>query len=59
MRTKVRSPDSLKLALEMRKKERKKERMRNGQFFEHLVLTCTIVLMNDVGLVRCTICWRF
>ena len=60
MRTKVRGPDSLELALEMRKKERKKEeRMRNGLFFEHLVLTCTIVLMNDLGLVGCTICWRF
>ena len=34
MRSKVRGPDSLELALEMRKKkERKKEeRMRNGQF---------------------------
>ena len=61
MRTTVRGPDSLELALELRKKERKKEeRMRNGLFFEHLVLTCTIsVLMNDLGLVRCTICWRF
>ena len=53
MRTKVRGPDSLELALEMRKKkERKKERMRNGYFFEHLVLACTIDLMNDLGLVR-------
>ena len=61
MRTKLRGPDSLELALEMRKKERKKkkERLTNGLFFEHLVLTCTIVLMNDLGLVRCTICWRF
>ena len=33
--------------------------MRNGLFFERLVLTCTILLMNDLGLVRCTICWRF
>ena len=56
MRTKVRGPDSLELALEMRKKE---ERMRNDLFFEYLVLMCTIVLMNDLGLVRCTICWRF
>ena len=39
--------------------EREKERLTNGLFFEHLVLTCTIVLMNDLGLVRCTICWRF
>ena len=38
MRSKVRGPDSLELALEMRKK---KERMRNGHFFEHLVLACT------------------
>ena len=53
MKTKVRGPDSLELALEMRKKERKKEeRMRNGHFFEHLVLACTIDLMNDLGLVR-------
>ena len=39
-----------------RKKERKNEKW---LFFEHLVLTCTIVLMNDLGLVRCIICWRF
>ena len=33
MKTKARGPDSLELALEMRKKERKKkERMRNGHF---------------------------
>ena len=45
---------SLELALEMRKKERKKERMTNGYFLEHLVLayTCTIVVMNDLGLIR-------
>ena len=44
---------SLELAQETRKKERKKkERMRNGLFFEHLVLTCTTVLMNDLGLIR-------
>ena len=48
---------SLELALIMKKKERKKEeRLTNGLFFERLVLTCTIVLMNDLGLVRCTIC---
>ena len=50
MRNKVRGSDSLELALEMRKK---KERMRNGHFFELLVLAaCTIDLMNDLGLVR-------
>ena len=52
MKTKVRGPDNLELALEMRKKERKKERMRNGHFFKHLVLAYTIDLMNDLGLVR-------
>ena len=59
MRTKVRGPESLELALEMRKKERKKERLRNDHFFEHLVLAYTIDLMNDLGLVRFTICWKF
>ena len=45
-------PDSLEVALEMRKKERKKEeRLINGLFFEHLVLTCKIVLMDDLGLI--------
>ena len=44
----MRGPDSLELALEMRKKE---ERMRNGHFFKHLVLACTIDLMDDLGLV--------
>ena len=59
-RTKASGPDSLELALIMKKKERKKEeRMRNGLFFKYLVLACTIVLMNDLGLARCTICWRF
>ena len=53
MKTKVRGPDSLELALKMRKKERKKkERLRNGHFFEHLVLAYTIDLMNDLGIVR-------
>ena len=56
IKTKVSGPDSLEVALEMRKKE---ERLTNGLFFEHLVLTCTIVLMNDLGLTRCIICWRF
>ena len=49
MKTKVRGTDSLELALEMRKKER---RMRNGHFFEHLFMACTIDLMNDLGLAR-------
>ena len=31
---------------------KKKERMTNGHFFEHLVLAYTINLMNDLGLVR-------
>ena len=35
---KVSGHGSLELAQENRKKERKKERMRNGCFFEHLVL---------------------
>ena len=48
MRTKVSGSDSLELALEMKKKER----LRKGHFFEHLVLACTIVLMNDLGLNR-------
>ena len=54
MRTKASDPDSLEFALIMKKNER----MRNGLFFKHLVLTCTVVLMNDLGLARCTICWR-
>ena len=52
MRTKVSGSDSLELALEMKKKERKQERLRKGHFFEHLVLACTIVLTNDLGLNR-------
>ena len=50
-------PDSLEVALETRKKERKKEERKIDKWpiFEYLVLTCTIVLMNDLGLVRCTI----
>ena len=56
-RAKASGPGSLELALILKKKERKKEeRMRNGLFFKHLVLACTIVLMNDLGLARCTIC---
>ena len=52
MKTKVRGPDSHELALIMKKKERKKERMTNGYFFEHLVLAYTIELMDDLGLIR-------
>ena len=40
------------LSVQVALKERKKERMRNGYFLEHLVLACTIDLMNDLGLVR-------
>ena len=46
--TKIRGQGNLELALETRKKER----LTNGHFFEHLVLACTIDLMNDLGLVR-------
>ena len=51
MRSKVRGPDSLELALEMRKKKEriKEERMRNGQF---LNIWFWHDLMNDLGLVR-------
>ena len=52
MITKVRGLESLEIALEMRKKERKKETLTNGYFFEHLVLAYTIELMDDLGLVR-------
>ena len=38
------------IALIMMKK--KEKRMRNGHFFERLVLAYTIDLMNDLGLVR-------
>ena len=51
--TKMRGQGSLELVLIMKKKERKKEeRMRNGLYFKHLILACTIVLMNDLGLAR-------
>ena len=41
---------SVLVALKERKKERKKiERLTNGLFFEHLVLMCTIVLMNGLA----------
>ena len=46
----MRGPESLELALEM--KERKKERLTNGYFLEHLVLAYTIELMDDLGLIR-------
>ena len=56
-------PDSLELALIMKKNERKKEERMidkiNGLFFEHLVLAYTIVLINDLGRIRRTVCWRF
>ena len=59
--TKVSGHGSLELAKENRKKERKKERRKNEKwlFFEHLVLAYTIELMNDLGLVRSIICYRF
>ena len=38
-------------SLELAQETRKKERMRNRLFFKRLVRTCTIVLMNDLGLV--------
>ena len=47
-RPKMSGHDSLELAQE----NRKKERLRNGNFFEHLVLAYTIELMNDLGLIR-------
>ena len=40
-------------------KEKEKERLTNGYFFEHPVLAYTIELMNGLGLVRWTICCRF
>ena len=49
-RTKVSGPENLELALIMKRK--KKERLRNGHFFEHLVPACTIDLMDDLGLTR-------
>ena len=49
--TKMSDQGNVELALIMKKKERKKE-MTNCYFFEHLVLACTIVLMNDLGLNR-------
>ena len=39
-------------SLELAQETRKKERMRNGHFFEHLDLACTIELMDDLGLIR-------
>ena len=50
----MRSQGNLELALETRKKERKKEERNLDKwlFFEHLVLAYTIELMDDLGLVR-------
>ena len=48
--TKMSDQGSLELALIMKKKEERKNE--KWLFFEHLVLACTIVLMNDLGLVR-------
>ena len=48
----MRGQGNLELALETKKKERKKERLTNGHFFDHLVLAYTIELMDDLGLVR-------
>ena len=49
--TKVSGQGSLELALIIKKKERKKERKNEKWlFFKHLVLTYTIVLINDFGL---------
>ena len=56
---KVRGPDSLELDVEMRKKEERNLDKINGYFIEHLILTYTIELMDDLGLIRCIICWRF
>ena len=49
VQTKMSDQGSVELALIMKKKE---ERLTNGLFFECLVLACTIVLMNDLGLNR-------
>ena len=46
--TKMRGQGSLELAQETKEKERKIEKW--PFFFQHLVLACTIVLMNDLGL---------
>ena len=46
MKTRVSGPGSLELALQ---NERKIEKW---PFIEHLVLACTINLMNDLGLVK-------
>ena len=43
MKSKVRGPDNLELALTLKRKM---------AFFEHLVLACTIDLMNDLSLVK-------
>ena len=46
--TKMSDQGSIELALIMKKKGR----LTNGLFFDYLVLACTIVLMNDLGLNR-------
>ena len=50
----MRGQGNLELSEETRKKERKKEERNLDKwlFFEHLVLACTIELMDDLGLVR-------
>ena len=48
--SKVSGHGSRELAQE--NKERMKERLTNGYFFEHLVLAYTIELMDNLGLVR-------
>ena len=57
----MRGQGILELSEETRKKERKKEERNLDKwlFFEYLVLACTIELMDDLGLVRWIICWRF
>ena len=50
--TKMSDQGSLELALIMKKKERRKERITNGYFFEHLILAYTVVLMNDLAVVK-------
>ena len=39
-------------SLELAQETRKKERLTNGYFSEHLLLAYTMVLMNDRGLDR-------
>ena len=51
----MRGQGNLELAQETRKKERKNEKW---PFFEHLVLACTMNLMNNLGLIRYIISWH-